>query len=74
VSSDDQLETARQRGDMTLEKLGRMIGKGFAHNDKRFDAIESRLSKRENLLLAAQKREIEDLKKRMKRLEDAVAL
>jgi hypothetical protein len=28
----------------------------------------------EHLLLAEQKREIEDLKKRMKRLEDAVAL
>jgi hypothetical protein len=60
--------------ELTLEQLGLMIGKGFAHNDKRFDAIESRLDRIEHLLLAEQKREIEDLKQRMKRLEDALAV
>jgi hypothetical protein len=69
-----RFEELEQGGDMTLEKLGLMIGKGFAHNDKRFDAIESRPSKIEHLLLEEQKHEIEDLKKRMKRLEDPLAV
>jgi hypothetical protein len=60
--------------EIILEKLGLIIGKGFAHNDTRFDAIESRLDRIEHLLLAEQKREIEDLQKRMKRLEDALAV
>jgi hypothetical protein len=40
----------------------------------RLDGMDSRLDQRAYLLLAEQKREIEDFKKRMKRLEDAVAL
>ena len=69
-----RFEELENGGDITLEKLGLMMGKGFAHNDTRFDAIESRLGKIETLLLAEEKREIEDLQKRMKRLEDAIAL
>ena len=49
-----------------------MIGKGFAHNDTRFDAIESRLGKIENLLIEDQRRKIENLEIRMKKLEDAL--
>ena len=44
-----------------------MIGKGFAHNDTRFDAIESRLGKIENLLIEDQRRKIENLEIRMKK-------
>jgi hypothetical protein len=58
-----------------------MIGKGFAHNGKqfvaieaRFDGIESRLDRIAPLLLAEQKRESEDLKVRMRRREDALAV
>jgi len=40
----------------------------------RLDGIDSRLDRIEHLLLAEQKREIEDLKQRMKRLEDALAV
>jgi len=69
-----RFEELENGGDITLEKLGLMIGKGFAHHDTRFDAIESRLSKIETLLLAEQTREIEDLQQRMKRLEDALAV
>jgi prefoldin subunit 5 len=57
-----------------VDKMANMIGKGFAHNDTWFDAIESCLDRIEHLLLAEQKREIEDLKKRMKRLENALAV
>jgi hypothetical protein len=39
----------------------------------RLDGMDSHLDRREYLLLAEQKREIEDLKERMNRLEDAVA-
>jgi hypothetical protein len=64
-----------------------MINKGFkttatkdglkALEDKvttRLDGIDSRLDRIEHQLLAEQKREIEDLKTRMKRLEDALAV
>ena len=40
----------------------------------RFDGIESRLGKIENLLLEEQKRDVENLKARVKRLEDALAV
>jgi hypothetical protein len=40
----------------------------------RLDGIDSRLDRIEHLLLAEQKQEIEDLKQRMKRLEDALAV
>ena len=38
------------------------------------DRLSTRLDRIEHLLLAEQKREIEDLQKRMKRLEDALAV
>jgi hypothetical protein len=57
-----------------VDTIADVIGKGFAHNDTRFDAIESRLGQIEHLLKEEQKREIEDLKQRMKRLEDAFAV
>jgi hypothetical protein len=69
-----RFEELENGGDITLEKLGLMIGKGFAHNDTRFDAIESRLGKIENLLIAEQKRKLESLETRVKRLEDALAV
>jgi hypothetical protein len=40
----------------------------------RLDGIDGRLDRIEHLLWAEQKREIEDLKQRMKRLEDALAV
>ncbi len=60
--------------ELTLEQLGLMIGKEFAHNDKRFDAIEARLGKIENLLMEEQKRDIAEVKVRVKRLEGALAV
>jgi hypothetical protein len=57
-----------------VDTIADMIGKGFAHNDTRFDAIESRLGKIENLLIEEQRRKIENLETRMKKLEDALAL
>ncbi len=72
------VETAVEQA---VDKLADMIGKGFEHHDKRFtkiedrlDGMDSRLGRIENLLLAEHKQEIEDLKKRMKRLEDALAV
>jgi hypothetical protein len=68
---------------ITIEKLAEMINEGFmgtATKDDlkavttRLDGIDSRLDRIEHLLLAEQKREIEDLKQRMKRLEDALAV
>jgi hypothetical protein len=57
-----------------VDTIADIIGKGFAHNDTRFDAIESRLGKIEYLLLEEQKRKIENLETRMKKLEDALAV
>ena len=65
------METATEKA---LDKMADMIGKGFTHTDTRLDGIESRLDRIEHLLLAEQKHEIEDLKTRMKRLEDALAV
>jgi archaellum component FlaC len=68
---------------ITIETLARMINEGFKTTatkediqrvEERLDGIDSRLDRIEHLLLAEQKREIEDLKNRMKRLEDALAV
>jgi hypothetical protein len=73
------VETAVEKA---IDKLALMINEGFtatATKDDlkavttRLDGIDSRLDRIEHLLLAEQKREIEDLKTRMKRLEDALA-
>jgi hypothetical protein len=46
-----------------------------SHDSRDYDTrFMLRLDRIEHLLLAEQKREIEDLKKRMKRLEDALAV
>ena len=64
----------------TIDDLARMINEGFKTTASKEDlnALEGRLTTRldriEHLLLAEQKREIEDLKTRMKRLEDALAV
>jgi L-2-hydroxyglutarate oxidase LhgO len=60
----------------TIEDLAHMINAGFKTTASKEDIQEVtiRLDRIEHLLLAEQKREIEDLKKRMKRLEDALAV
>jgi len=64
----------------TIEDLARMINEGFKTTASKEDIKELRtemqvgFERMEHLLLAEQKREIEDLKTRMKRLEDAVAV
>jgi hypothetical protein len=65
------VETAIEKA---VDTMADMIGKGVAHNDMRFDAIKSRLGKIENLLIEDQKRKIENLETRMKKLEDALAV
>jgi hypothetical protein len=68
---------------ITIDDLARMINEGFKSTatkedlkavTTRLDGIDSRLDRIEHPLLAEQKREIEDLKKRMKLLEDALAV
>jgi cell division septum initiation protein DivIVA len=60
----------------TIDDLARMINEGFKTTATKDDIKEvtTRLDRIEHLLLAEQKREIEDLKQRMKRLEDALAV
>jgi archaellum component FlaC len=65
----------------TIDDLARMINAGFTDvtNDigevkQDMTEVKQRLGRIEHLLLAEQKREIEDLKTRMKRLEDALAV
>jgi hypothetical protein len=52
-----------------VDTIANMIGKGFAHNDTRFDAIESRLGRIDHLLIQERKRKMENLEMRMKKLE-----
>jgi len=67
----------------TIEALARMIHEGFKDTASkedvtavttRLDGIDSRLDRIENLRMEEQKRKIEDLEQRMKRLEDALAV
>jgi hypothetical protein len=46
-----EVETAIEKA---VDTIADMIGKGFAPNDMRFDAIEWRLGKIENLLIEEQ--------------------
>jgi hypothetical protein len=66
-----------------VDKLAVMINEGFKGTptkddinrvEVRLDSVEIRLGKIENLLMEEQKRKIEDLETRMKRLEDALAV
>jgi hypothetical protein len=61
---------------ITIDQLAKMINEGFKTTATKEDItrVEVRLDRIEHLLLAEQKREIEDLKQRMKRLEDALAV
>jgi hypothetical protein len=64
----------------TIEELATMINTHMASKEDvnrvevRLDGIDVRLDRIGNLLLVEQKHEIEDLKTRMKRLEDALAV
>lgn len=64
----------------TIEVLAHMINEGFKTTASKADIKELRTEMQagferiEHLLLAEQKREIEDLQKCMKRLEDALAV
>jgi hypothetical protein len=65
---------------MTIETLAEMINEGFKstatkEDDKALeDRITTRLDRIETLLLAEQKRKIENLETRMKKLEDALTV
>jgi hypothetical protein len=65
---------------ITIDQLAKMINEAFKTTATKEDVIASRtemtagFERIEHLLLAEQKREIEDLKKRMKHLEDALAV
>jgi hypothetical protein len=68
---------------MTIEDLARMINEGFKTTATkedinrvgvRMDSVESRLGRIETLLIEEQKRKIENLETRMKKLEDALAV
>jgi len=60
----------------SLSTLAEIINEGFKTTTTKEDItrVEVRMDRIEHLLLADQKREIEDLKQRMKRLEDALAI
>jgi hypothetical protein len=68
----------------TIEDLAALIQNTMASKedvqalDKKvtegFERVDSRLDRIEHLLLEEQKRKIEDLEQRMKRLEDALAV
>jgi hypothetical protein len=67
----------------TIDDLALMINEGFKTTatkediqrvEVRLDGVESRLGRIESLLIEEQKRKIENLETRMKRLEDALAV
>jgi hypothetical protein len=60
----------------TIAGLASMINEGFKHTatTARLDSVEPRLGRIETLLIEEQKRKIENLKTRMKKLEDPLAI
>jgi oligoendopeptidase F len=73
-----------QKNITTIEGLAEMIQRTMASKEdikefrvevqQKFELVESRLDRIEHLLLEEQKRKIENLETRMKKLEDALAL
>ena len=61
---------------ITIEKLAEMINEGFKSTASKEDIqrVEVRLDRIEHLLIEEQRRKIENLETRMKKLEDALAL
>jgi hypothetical protein len=61
---------------ITIEKLAEMINEGFKSTASKEDIqrVEVRLDRIENLLIEEQRRKIENLEMRMKKLEDALAV
>jgi hypothetical protein len=61
---------------ITIEKLAEMINEGFKSTATKEDIqrVEVRLDRIENLLIEEQRRKIENLETRMKKLEDALAI
>ena len=61
---------------ITIEKLAEMINEGFKSTASKEDIqrVEVRLDRIENLLIEEQRRKIEHLETRMKKLEDALAI
>ena len=68
----------------TIEALAAMIQRTMASKEdikefraevhQKFELVESRLDRIENLLIEEQRRKIENLETRMKKLEDALAV
>ena len=75
VKSRPAIDTPHNQA-LLIENLACMINEGFKSTATKEDirAVNSRLDRIEHLLLAEQKQEIEDLKRRTKRLEDAFAV
>jgi hypothetical protein len=61
---------------ITIEMLAEMINEGFKSTASKEDIqrVEVRLDRIENLLIEEQRRKIENLETRMKKLEDALAI
>lgn len=65
---------------ITIDKLARMIQKGFLETtkkdevNKRFDKIENRLENIEKLILADHKQRIEELEEAVKELKELLSV
>jgi hypothetical protein len=64
------------KNNTTIDDLARMINEGFKSTASKEDIqrVEVRLDRIENLLIEEQKRKLESLETRVKRLEDALAI
>jgi hypothetical protein len=65
-----------QQTKITIEQLAEMINEGFKSTASKEDIqrVEVRLDRIEHLLIEEQRRKIENLETRMKKLEDALAV
>lgn len=80
------IKPMKEKG-VTIEKLARMVAKGFVETtkqlsatakqtdmDRRFDEVNERLDRIENIMLKQHAVEIEMLKKRIAKIEETFAI
>lgn len=70
----DILAVMMKKGFDGVDKCFNEVDKRFNEVDKRFDEVEKRLDRIENFLLKRHENEIENLKIRVKHIEDLFAM
>jgi hypothetical protein len=63
-----------KKRNITIDDLAVMVQKGFTGADKRFDKVDERLERIENMLIAEHRRRIEKLETDMRKVREILAV